>query len=125
MTTPAYTPGSIRVTREAVYALLPGIDTKIIKRIQQWRDSVEPGACVTVFQMLTYDVTCNCPSDAWQHTKKCAGFSHGMPLELVMDHLFPPDGTPCAIEGIALHTMHGPLLEFGLGRARFIEKVGP
>jgi hypothetical protein len=119
-------PGYIRTTKEAVRAHWAAkgvdIDAKIVDHIERWRDSVDPGTTVSIFKMLVFDVECNCPAAGWVHTKKCRGFAHGMPIEIVMEHIFPPDGTPCAIKGVEGLTMHGPLIEVGLGLPRFIQK---
>lgn len=118
-----HAPGYIKITKEAVRAKYPDLDDRIVAHIERWRDSVEPGTSVPIVKMLTFDVGCTCPSATWQHTKKCRGFAHGMPIEIVMDRIFPPGGTPCAIKGVVGLTMHGPLIEVGLGRPRFIQKT--
>lgn len=109
MTSSPPLPGHINTTKEAVHALLPGLDKKITAHIEQWRDSVPIGTTATVFQMLTYDVICVCPPGPWQHLKTCKGYAHGMPIEIVMDHL-APEGGPCLLDGITVDTSVMPWL---------------
>jgi hypothetical protein len=117
-------PGYIRVSKEAVYALLPGLDDRIVAHVEAWRDSVKPGTMVTIDEMLMNpDGSCGCPFEFGWHSSKCRGMGHGMPMEIVMAHVFPPDGSPCAIEGVEGVVTQGPLLEVGLGRAKFIKRV--
>jgi hypothetical protein len=79
----SYSPGSIHVTEEAVYILLPDLDAKIVKHVTAWASSVDVGATVTIAEMMNFK-----------------GSDHGLPLEVVMKHLFPADGSPCLIEGV-------------------------
>ena len=109
-------PGSIKVSKEAVYALLTDLDAKIVKHIEQWRDAVPAGTTVTIAEMLTGQY--QGPGGALMLTP-CAT---GMPLEIVRDHLLPPDGSPCAIDGITVLAVQGPLLEVALGRPMMIKK---
>lgn len=77
-------PGSIHTTKEAVRAHTPGIDGRITGHLERWRDAVPPGTTVTVGDMVN-----------WFDPSR-----HGMPMELIMEHLFPPDGSPCAVAGV-------------------------
>ncbi|MFE2099554.1 hypothetical protein [Streptomyces sp. NPDC059468] len=122
-----HAPGYIKTTKEAVRAHYAAkgvdIDAKITAHIKLWADSVPVGTMVSIFKMLTYDVTCNCPPGPWEHQKKCRGFAHGMPVELVMDIVFPPDGSPCQVPGVTGRATQGPLIEHGLGLIKYIEKT--
>ncbi|WP_055532956.1 hypothetical protein [Streptomyces graminilatus] len=77
-------PGYIKFTREAVYARYPDLDARIAAHIAKWRDSVDFGASATIDEMLNFQDPGN----------------HGMPVEIVMIHLFPLGGGPCAVPGV-------------------------
>lgn len=98
-------PGGITVTRKALYAHDPTLDARVIARIEAWRDSVPAGTATTVDKLLNCSPTCGCPKGEGPMspiTSTCTGNrSHGLALEVVMDHLNPP-GSVCAIPGITL-----------------------
>jgi len=77
-------PGYIRITKEAIYARYPDLDSRIAAHTSKWRDSVDVGVSATIDEMLNFENPGN----------------HGMPVEIVMIHLFPADGTPCAVPGV-------------------------
>lgn len=114
-------PGYITVSKDAVYALRPDLDDRIVAHIEQWRDSVPTGTAVTIDKMLNCSATCGCPADA--QSVKCKGSGHGMAMEIVMDHIFPEDGSPCAIKGVQGVITEGPLWEQALGHLKMIEKI--
>ncbi len=116
-------PGHITVTPAMVRATLPGIDARITAHITAWAAAVPVGTRTTVFRMLVHDVTCACPPDAWVHLKTCRGFAHGMPLEIVLEHLFPPDDTPCAIAGVTGYRRQGPLEPHALALPAYVERT--
>lgn len=91
-------PGSIKVTKEAVYALRPDLDAQILAHIEQWRDSVPTGSTVTIDKMLNCSATCGCPASTY--LAACKGSRHGLAVEIVLDQIFPPDGGPCLVEGV-------------------------
>lgn len=91
------TPGYITVTMQAVYARYPDLDSRIIAHIEQWRDSVPVGTCVTIDKMLNCSADCGCSADS--KLAKCKGSGHGMPVEAVLSVVFP-EGSSCAVEGV-------------------------
>jgi hypothetical protein len=90
-------PGGITVTREALYALYPDLDARLLAHIEAWRESVPVGTAVTVDKMLNCSPDCGCPPDLLLHA--CKGPRPFIPLEVVMDHLAPQDGV-CALPGV-------------------------
>jgi hypothetical protein len=92
------TPGYITVSKESVYERFPDLDAQIVDHIKQWRDSVEPGTTVTINKVMNCSSTCGCSADG--QSTKCTGAGHGMPAEIVLGLVFPPDGGPCSIEGV-------------------------
>lgn len=126
--TPATPPGGIRTTKASVYAQRAAqgidLDKSITAHVEHWRDTVPAGTVVTLDKMLNCTSDCGCPPD--RILTKCKGNSgHGLAIEIVMDHLFPPDGTDCTIPGVIGRTMHGPLQNPYLitAYARFIHKL--
>ncbi|MFI0265591.1 hypothetical protein [Streptomyces luteogriseus] len=91
------TPAYITVTKQSVYARYPDIDSRIIAHIEQWRDSVPVGTSMSIDKMMCCSATCGCPADT--KLAKCKGSGHGMPVEIVLDLIFP-EGSSCAIEGV-------------------------
>jgi hypothetical protein len=114
-------PGSIKVTTETVRAHLPGLDAKIVAHIEEWVASVPVGTTLTISKMLNCNSTCGCPPHLTHW--KCKAPRKGFPMEIVMEHLFPLDGSPCAIDGVKMLTMHGPGVFASLGHPKYIQKV--
>jgi hypothetical protein len=92
----------IKVTKADVYADAArrgvDLDAKIIAHITGWRDSVPSGTAVTINKMLIHPVVCAC-GPGWM-CPTCRVPVPGMPLEILWDHIFPSDGSPCAIPGV-------------------------
>lgn len=121
------TPGGIKVTKATLYAYWAekgvDLDAKITAHITAWAASVPVGTMVTVHQMLMAP-GCVCPFEFGWHLLKCKGMpTHDMPMEIVMDHLFPPDGSPCAVPGVMGLATQGPLIESGLGLVKYALKT--
>lgn len=95
MSTPS--PGSITVSKDAVHNHIPGLKEKILAHIEAWALSVPEGTTVTVAKMLCCGPTCGCPEDGQLTT--CEGKNHGLPVEIVLDLLFPEDGV-CDVEDV-------------------------
>lgn len=127
--TPSYTPGSITVPKSTVRAYFTDqgvdIDAKIIDHIGRWAASVPVGTTVSVYDMLmSPDGACGCPFVFGWHSSKCTGRDHGLPIEIVLDHIFPPDGSPCRIPGVVGVPVQGLLPELSLGRPKMIKHIG-
>lgn len=124
---PHHMPGIISVSKSAVYAYYAedGIDigAVVAAHIKAWADTVPVGTMVNIFQMLTYDVNCACPPAGWVHVDKCPGLKPPAPMEIIMDVIFPPDGSPCQVPGVKGCTAYGPLLEHSLGMIKYIQKI--
>ncbi len=122
------TPGGIKVTKAEVRAYYAekgvDLDAKITARVTAWAASVPVGTMVTVFEMLTNPDDCRCPFEFDSHLLKCKGMpTHAMPMEIVMDVIFPPDGSPCQVSGVKGRTAYGPLPEHGLGMIKYVQKI--
>jgi hypothetical protein len=114
-------PGGITVTREALYTVRPTLDARILAHIEAWRESVPVGTAVTVDKMLNCAPGCGCPGDTI--TAACKGNrGHGMALEAVMDHL-NPEGSVCAIPGIAVSTYSMPFLVVAVPLSPLLDKI--
>lgn len=126
---PHHMPGIISVPISAIYACYAekgiDLDAKITDHITAWAATVPVGTTVTVDEMLINPAgDCGCSFVFGWHSSKCKGSGHGMPMEIVMALLFPPDGTPCAIPGVKGVATHGPLSKYGLGLIKYIQKTG-
>lgn len=102
----SHMPGYIKVTKEMVYERYPDLDDRIVSHIEQWRDSVEVGTSVTVAEMMNFQ----------------SSGRHGMPVEIVMDHVFP-EGGACSIKGVEGVSVQGPPLEVAHGMPKLIKRV--
>lgn len=126
---PHHMPGIVTVPLSDVYAFYAegGVDicAKVTDHVKEWAASVPVGTMVTVWQMLAFGQPCNClPEFYAEHMGGgCCGLKSLAPLEIVMDVLFPPDGSPCAIPGVKALTSLGPMPEHGLGLLKYIQKT--
>lgn len=104
-------PGYIKLTKESVYtdraARGIDLDAVIVAKIEEWKASVPSGTMATLDKVFNCSPGCGCPPDAILYA--CKGSGHGLAAEIIMDHVFPPDGSPCAVPGVVGLVMHGPL----------------
>lgn len=94
-----HTPGYITVSKQSWYDTYPDLDARIHEHIAKWAASVPVGTCMTINKMLNCFDGCGCSDDGHQQSVKCKGSNHGLPIEVVVDHVFP-EGAICAIEGV-------------------------
>ena len=122
-------PGTITVTKATVYAYHAAkgaaLDAKITAHITKWAASVPVGTMATVFETLMEPDACDCPFVFGHHLFACKGMSGlgGTPLEIVIDLLFPPDGSPCGIPGVTGVVPYGPSLEGSLTPVKYVQKI--
>lgn len=78
-------PGLIKpITAAGWRARWPDLDARVVAHLERWRDSVPVGSEFSINHMLN-----------WFETGR-----HGLPLEVVEEVVFPPDGSPCAVPGV-------------------------
>ncbi|MFE4681619.1 hypothetical protein ACFRNJ_12375 [Streptomyces sp. NPDC056721] len=105
-------PGGIVTTKAAVYAHFAekGIDADAAVKawIEAWADKVPAGTQMILARMkcALADGPCGCPPNAYIY--KCKGPYLGIPVEILIDALFPPDGSPCAVPGVEGLELPGP-----------------
>jgi hypothetical protein len=104
----ARTLGYIEVTKEAVYERYPDLDITITMHIARWRDSVKVGTVVPIADMMNFETPGH----------------HNMPVEAVLDHVFPESGK-CWVEGVRGIAMQlSPQeIEAGWAPLRFIQRT--
>ncbi len=125
---PHHMPGIVTVPPSVVHAYYAekgvDLDAKIIAHIEGWAAAVPVGTMVTVDEMMVNPYgDCGCTFVFGFHSSKCKGSGHGMPLEIVSTHLFPLDGSPCAIKGVVGLKTFGPLAYTSLGTLQYVQKV--
>jgi hypothetical protein len=102
-------PGGITVSREAVYALRPGLDAKIAAHFTWWRMVHPIGTLMTVDRALNCEPGCGCEPGVLLHV--CKGFhGHGMALEVVMDVLLGRNRAVAPPVGLRVITERVPFL---------------
>jgi hypothetical protein len=105
-------PGDITVPKAIVYAYFKekGIDADAVVKawIAAWADKVPAGTQMILARMkcTLADGPCGCPPDAYIY--KCKGPYLGIPVEILIDVLFPPDGSPCSVPGVEGLELPGP-----------------
>ncbi|MFE0472373.1 hypothetical protein ACFW2V_12230 [Streptomyces sp. NPDC058947] len=103
-----YAPGSVKVTKGAVHDRYPDLDARIAAHIQNWRDSVAVGTTVSVADMMNF----------------AAPGRHNMPVEIVLDHLFPVNGK-CQVKGVEGVVSHpsSEEAEWGYAPLKFVTRT--
>jgi hypothetical protein len=104
--------GSVTVSKSTVCAYLEakGIDpvAKATEYIQAWKAKVPLGTQMIMAKMkcALADGPCGCPEDSSLY--KCTGPYLPVPIEILLDVMFPPDGSPCAVEGVECLMLPAP-----------------
>jgi hypothetical protein len=105
-------PGNITLPKSTVYDYFTekGIDAgDVVKAwIEAWADKVPSGTQMILAKMrcTLAGGPCGCPPHAYIY--KCQGPYLGIPVEILIDVLFPPDGSPCAVPGVEGLELPGP-----------------
>lgn len=116
-------PGGITVSKASVYDLIPDADAKVVAWIKAWAAKVPSGTKMILnkMQCTLADGPCGCPPDAY--VSQCKGPYLGVPVEILIDGLFPPDGGPCLVEGVVGLELPGPVYVQGLGEEEFMSST--
>lgn len=116
--------GSIHVTKDTVqaYYAAKGLDaTELAKEwIAAWAAKVEPGTQMILAKMkcTLADGPCGCEPHVYVY--KCTGPYPPVPMEIIIEVLFPKDGGPCAVEGVEGLELPAPEYFKGLGETEFL-----
>lgn len=122
-------PGAITVTPADVvaYFTAKGWDARgrAESYIQAWADKVPSGTQMLLAKMkcALADGPCGCPEDAFVF--KCTGPYLEVPVEIILGVLFPEDGSPCPVDGVAAEYLPAPKYVTGDGHVHLVDFVGP
>jgi hypothetical protein len=121
--------GGITVPISTVYASYEsqGLDAKAVALayVQAWADKVPSGTLTLLAKMkcAMADGPCGCPKGAFIY--KCTGPYPQVPIEIILELLFPKDGSSCAVKGVEAKYLLAPEYFVGNGHVHLVEFAGP
>jgi hypothetical protein len=127
---PHHQPGVLgKLSKETVYEYYAwkGIDpvAVVVDYFTAWLDKVPAGTQMILAKVKCSmaDGPCGCAEDS--HILKCKGVDVGIAAEIEFDVLFPPDGSPCKVEGLGVTKLPAPEAIVVDGTVHEVEFVGP